>query len=82
MRTGQPVVTIFGKPGCCLCDEALDVLRRVQLRMPFRLEKVDITSDPDLLDRYRYDIPVVHIDGREVFLQGVDEKQLLQQLDR
>jgi len=77
-----PTVTIFGKPGCCLCDEALDVIRRVQQRVPFRLEKVDITSSPDLHDRYRYDIPVVHVDGREVFLQGVDEGRLLQLLGR
>ena len=76
-----PTVTIFGKPGCCLCDEALEVIERVSRRVPFRLEKVDITSSPDLMARYRYDIPVVHVDGREAFLQGVDEKQFLRLLD-
>ncbi|HCD36224.1 glutaredoxin family protein [Chlorobium phaeovibrioides] len=77
MNCPVPQVTIYGKPGCCLCDEALEVMSRIQVRVPFLLEKVDITSSADLHSLYGNDIPVIHIDGREAFRQRVDEARFL-----
>jgi glutaredoxin len=59
-------VTLYGKPGCCLCDEARDVLAALRPRLAFELEEVDITRDPALERAYRERIPVVAIDGQEV----------------
>jgi hypothetical protein len=39
----------------------------VRAEVPFDLEEVDITGDPDLERRYRERIPVVEIDGVEAF---------------
>ncbi|MDT9547064.1 MAG: glutaredoxin family protein [Chlorobium phaeovibrioides] len=80
MNCPVPQVTIYGKPGCCLCDEALEVMSRIQVRVPFLLEKMDITSSPDLLSLYGNDIPVIHINGSEAFRQVVDEARFLQLL--
>ncbi|RTY34230.1 hypothetical protein EKD00_08390, partial [Chlorobium phaeovibrioides] len=33
MNCPVPQVTIYGKPGCCLCDEALEVMSRIQVRV-------------------------------------------------
>lgn len=33
----------------------------------YALEEINIESDADLFDRYRYDIPVLMIDGAEAF---------------
>jgi hypothetical protein len=60
------LVTLYGKPGCCLCDEARDALGALRERYPFELEEVDITRDPVLENRYRELIPVVAVDGQPV----------------
>ena len=43
------------------------MLERVRADVPFELEEIDITSDPELERRYRERIPVVLIDGEEAF---------------
>ena len=58
-------LTLYGKPGCHLCEEARAVVDQVRERHPFELEEVDITRDPALEARYRERIPVVVIDGEE-----------------
>src|SRR3990172_8611667 len=55
-------VVLFGKADCSLCDKAKLILRRLQEDYPLRIEEVDITQDADLMQRYQYLIPVVHVD--------------------
>jgi len=71
-------VVLYGRAGCCLCEEAMEALCRVGSRRPGRLvvEYVDIESDERLLARYLERIPVVEIDGREAFELVVDEAEL------
>jgi glutaredoxin len=71
-----PTVTLYGRPGCHLCDEARVVLERVRLQTPFELVERDIEADDDLLRRYLERIPVVALDGRELFDFFVDERAL------
>ncbi len=65
-------VVLFGRPGCHLCDDARAVLERVG--EPFA--EVDITADDALHARLLERIPVVEVDGREVFDHFVDEDSL------
>lgn len=71
-------VTLYGKPGCHLCDEAREVVLRVRERRPFELEEVDITRDPALEARYRERIPVVAIDGQETLELVIEATELEQ----
>jgi Glutaredoxin-like domain (DUF836) len=77
MRT----VVLYGRDGCCLCDDARDVLLRVRARHPFVLEDRDIDLDEALLRAYLERIPVVTIDGVEQFELFVDEAELERRLD-
>ncbi len=52
------------------------MLEQVRVEMPFDLEEVDITGDPDLERRHRERIPVVEIDGEEAFELIVDPAEL------
>ncbi len=70
-------VTLYGRPGCHLCEDALAVLERVRARHDFRLEIVDIESDDALLLAYLERIPVVAVDGHERFVFFVDEPELI-----
>ena len=73
-------VTLYSKQDCPLCDEARVALERVRGRIHFDLREVDITSDRELEGRYRERIPVIAVDGVEVFDFHVDEGALEQRL--
>ena len=68
-----PAVTLYSRPGCHLCDDARVALERVRADTPFRLDEVDITTDDALHRRYLERIPVVCLDGQELFEFHVDE---------
>ena len=76
MRT----VVLYGRDGCCLCDDAREILARVRARHPFLLQERDIDEDDALLLSYLERIPVVTIDGVEEFELFVDEFELEQRL--
>ena len=59
-------VTLYGKAGCCLCDEAREAVATVRAERGFELEEVDVSLDPVLHRRYGERIPVVAIDGEEL----------------
>jgi glutaredoxin len=65
-------VTIYSRPGCHLCDEAKTVIENSNCSDRFTLEVVNIESDEELLKKYKYDIPVITIDGVEEFIHRVD----------
>jgi glutaredoxin len=73
-----PRLVLYGRPGCHLCDDARAVLERVG--EPFA--EVDIETDDALLSAYLERIPVVAVDGEEVFDFFVDEGALRDRLDR
>ena len=76
------VVVLFGRPGCCLCDDARAVLERVRAEQPFELLERDIERDENLLRDYLERIPVVTLDGEELFDFAVDETVLRDRLAR
>jgi glutaredoxin len=73
-------VTLYGRPGCHLCDDARSVLQRLRARFGFALEEVDITTDDALHRRYLERIPVIALDGEELFDFFVDERALADRL--
>ena len=74
-------VTLYGKPGCCLCDEAKDTIKSARLDHDFELREVDISLDPALHREYGERIPVVDIDGEEAFELTLDPGALRDRLD-
>jgi hypothetical protein len=77
-----PTLTLYGKPGCHLCDDARATVERVSARRGVPVEQVDVSLDPVLFARYGERIPVVEIDGETAFEFFVDEVVLEQRLDR
>jgi glutaredoxin len=77
-----PRLTLYGKPGCHLCEEAQDSLRRAVAGYDVELEHVDVTLDPVLEGQYGHRIPVVALDGEELFEYVVDPHALRNRLDR
>ncbi len=59
-------VTLYGRPGCHLCDDAAPALEALARAAGARLVRVNIDDDDDLIRRYGLEIPVVAVDGVEV----------------
>lgn len=64
-ESDAPSVHLFTKEGCTLCDKVKEVLLEIRESHPHSLEQVDITDKGNkaLFDRYKYDIPVLHMNG-------------------
>lgn len=62
-------LTLVGKPGCHLCDEARAVVESVMTdaslnSLDLTLVEQSILDDTELFDRYQEEIPVLLIDGK------------------
>ena len=80
--SAAPTVTLYGRPGCHLCDEARAALERVRAQIPFEVHSVNIEEDDALFRAYLERIPVVAVDGEEVYDYRVDEADLRTRLAR
>ena len=67
-------VVLYTRPGCHLCEEVESWLLEVGVsRQP-----ADITADVALFERYRYQIPVIDVDGRQVLCAPITRANVRQ----
>jgi glutaredoxin len=77
----EAVVTVYSAPGCHLCIEALTELRALARELRFELRERDISCDEALHRAYFERIPVITLDGEELFDYVVDEQILRERLE-
>ncbi|MFJ1793720.1 glutaredoxin family protein [Kitasatospora griseola] len=70
------VVTLIGKPGCHLCEDAREVILKVVEELGVGFEEKDILQDAALYEQYAEQIPVTLVDGRQHDFWRVDEQRL------
>ena len=76
----KPQVTLYTRTGCCLCDEAKQVIGEARGRAGFDYEEIDIDGDPDLRRLYNDEVPVIAINGVKAFKYRVTMNELLKKL--
>jgi glutaredoxin len=78
----KPLVTLYTRAGCCLCDDAKRVLLAARRRADFDYEERDIDSDPDpdLRRLYNDEVPVIAINRVKAFKYKVDMNEFLKKL--
>ncbi|NEA34552.1 glutaredoxin family protein [Streptomyces sp. SID13031] len=69
-------VTLYGKPGCHLCDDARVVVTQVCDELGVTWSEIDITQDDQLFAEYGEQIPVTFVDGRQHDFWRVDPVRL------
>ncbi len=70
-------VTIYIKPDCPICDTACKAIElSLPKSVPVVIEKIDITGNAELLEKYAKVVPVVLVDGQERFRGQVDPDKL------
>lgn len=82
IESSLPVLTMFTKEVCPLCDEAKAVLQNYKSR--FGLEEVDITQKGNEMwfEKYQYEIPVFYLDGSFLMKHRVNEELLEERLQK
>ena len=81
-QTTKARVTIYTRPGCCLCDEAKAAILASGCDGEFLLEEVNVDEDQTLRERYGCDIPVIFINGVKTFKHRVDPREFKTKLRR
>lgn len=69
-------VTLYGKPGCHLCDDARAIVTQVCAELGVTWSEIDITQDEQLFKEYGEQIPVTFVDGRQHDFWRVDPVRL------
>ena len=81
-RERGPTVVIYSRPGCHLCEEAIEEIVAIHEEgRSFELHEIDIESDELLLRRMLEKIPVVEVDGVVVSELSLDATVLRARLD-
>ena len=76
----KPQVTLYTRAGCCLCDDAKQVIAAARQRADFDYVQIDIDADPDLVRLYGHEVPVITINRRKAFKYKVNIDDLLKKL--
>lgn len=74
-------VTVLTRAGCSLCSAAEQIVAQVAEPRPVHVTVTDIDSDPELRDRYEWDVPVVLVDDRQVGFHRIDPSRLARAID-
>ncbi|HMD52607.1 MAG TPA: glutaredoxin family protein [Solirubrobacteraceae bacterium] len=75
------VITVYSKPDCHLCEEAMAALRGLQPELGFLLTELDITEEDELHRAYFERIPVIELDGEELCEYFLDETLVRERLE-
>jgi glutaredoxin len=73
-------VVVYSRKGCHLCEVVKETLAQVQGDAEFQWREVDIDADPQSLQKFNDEVPVVFIDGRKAFKYRMDRRQFLRKL--
>ena len=76
VEPAMPRVTFYTKAGCHLCVEARDMLDDIAALTTFELTEIDIRSDNEIFEQYRYRIPVVIVDDDTILEGRIEYREL------
>ncbi|KAM6986789.1 glutaredoxin-like protein C5orf63 homolog [Aplochiton taeniatus] len=71
-ETKLPTLTLFTKDPCPLCDDAKEVLEPYKHRYVFQQVDITLPENKVWYDKYKYEIPVFHINGQFLMKHRVD----------
>lgn len=60
-------VVLYTKKDCGLCEKMKEQMTAANCAELYELAEVDIEADPELFMQYKYEIPVLTINGVEAF---------------
>jgi len=80
-RPAVASITVYSKPDCHLCSQAMAALRALQAELGFELREIDITAEDALHRAYFERIPVIELDGEELCEYNISEALVRERLE-
>lgn len=74
-------ITFYFKPECWLCDSAQEMLNGFRDKYDLKINMIDITTDDELYELYRHDIPVIEFKDGSALHGRIKLKDLLKKID-
>ncbi len=74
-------VTFYYKEGCWLCDNTEEMLNGLKQRYDLRVKRVDITTDDELYELYRFDIPILEFRDGSTLHGRIKRRDLIKKLE-
>ena len=71
----KPLITIFSRTGCHLCENAEATIAKLKAELEFDLEIKLIDNNLELEKLYGHEVPVIHINGEHHDFYKVDEER-------
>ena len=71
---------LYMKADCPLCDEAKKSLEPLTTQFPIQIEEIDITSNLGVFTKYKELIPVLELEGKQLFVHRIHAKALKRKL--
>jgi hypothetical protein len=81
LAVARPLLTMYSRKRCGLCDEAREVILVLLGEMDFDFEEVFIDGNEELELSYGLRVPVVLLDGAEEFETQVESDLLREALE-
>ena len=78
----EPRIEVLTRAGCHLCDQAIEVIRKVCAETGDSFRERDVDADPDLRRTYNDQVPVTFVDGAQHDFWRVDPDRLKRALAR
>jgi glutaredoxin len=78
----KPLVTIYSRTGCHLCESAETIIENLKDELDFDLEIKLIDGNPDLEKLYGHEVPVIHINGEHHDFFKVDVERFRSSLEK
>ncbi len=75
-----PHILVYHRQGCHLCEQVVASLFQLQHELGYNIEQIDIDSDPQLMNKYNADVPVVLFNNEVIFYHFFDEIALREAL--
>ena len=72
----EPRVVVLTRPGCHLCEQAIEVIETICAETGDSYEERNIDHDPQLQRQYGDQVPVTFVDGRQHDFWRVDPDRL------
>lgn len=69
-------IHVYLKPGCSLCDDALELLDEAAERWAFTVVTHNVRADTELFEKYRFHVPVLVMGGIERLRSRFDRQEL------
>jgi glutaredoxin len=70
------LIELYTRPGCHLCEDAKRVILAASSKFDFHLCERNVEDSAEMESNYGEEIPVIFINGRQVFKHRITAAQL------